>query len=153
MDGRQRARYYPTTACGSRTASRRYSVARARPKQRCDLVHRQVPRLPQSTRRASFSVDITARRPLPDPSAPLLKIPDRLDQMPQRSTQPIQPPHHQRVPRTHMVQARIKLRTMLDRSRPILAAKMPACLSAGAARVDDVTQRHRLVNSTPESLE
>jgi hypothetical protein len=38
--------------------------------------------------------------------------------MPQRPAQPIQPPHHQRVPRTQIVQTRIKLRTMTNRPRP-----------------------------------
>ena len=46
---------------------------------------------------------------------------DRFDQVLQTSTQPVQAPHHQRVPRPQIVKAGIELRAMLQRARADVA--------------------------------
>jgi hypothetical protein len=92
------ARYYPTTSCGF--AHREPTVQRrpAHPKQPCDLLHGELPRLPQSTRRSQL-LGRHHRRPAPNrpraraasrparvrPNQPPLKLSQRREDM-QRQT-------------------------------------------------------------------
>jgi len=67
-------------------------------------------------------VDALPQRPEPHP--PLIQPGHRVDQVPQRPAQPVQPPHHQRVPRAQLPQDLLQLRPPVpvpptpDRSTP-----------------------------------
>jgi hypothetical protein len=57
---------------------------------------------------------------------PVGEIGDDIDQVPQRATQPVQPPHHQRVARPQRLQPPIQLRPPLSYTADVIGERPPA---------------------------
>jgi len=82
----------------------------------------------------------------PKPHLTLVQSSHHLDQVPQRPAQPVQPPHHQGVPRPQLPQHRLQLRPPVQHPRRMIGPDLPA---AGSGQLVDLQVRVLLGRRDP----